>query len=157
MALSAVEVNAPKILVAILPTIPLANIPMAVKTAVTLSAKADTIRVPVSTTPFSMPPTLSSEVMRVKALRKSVIDLLRLSVSTLGVISFSASANFGSTSDAMTLPAFIILSSSLTVTPAALAIACMATGIRSAICRRSSSACTLFLLIICDRARNTPF
>ena len=84
------------------------------------------------------------------------MEVSRLSRSRLGIISFKASANLGSTSALISLPCFRSLSSPATEVPAALAIACKATGKRSPICKRSSSELILPLDIICDNARNTP-
>lgn len=79
----------------------------------------------------------------------------RLSVLTSGISSFRASANLGRTSALSSWPCCISFSSSPMLTPAALAMACRATGSCSPICWRNSSELTLPLLIICERAVKT--
>ena len=83
-------------------------------------------------------------------------DVSRLIVSTLGIISFKASAYFGSTSALISFPSISSLSRPATEVPAAFAIACKAIGRRSPICKRSSSELIFPLLIIWDKAKNTP-
>ena len=92
----------------------------------------------------------------VKTFFRRFTDVSKLSVSTLGIISLSASANLGSTSLLISLPCLSNLSRPATETPAAFAIAWRATGRRSPICKRSSSELILPLLIIWDNASITP-
>ena len=76
----------------------------------------------------------------VNALFIRLIDVSRLSVLTLGISLLRASANLGNTSAERSLPSFISLSKLPSEPPAAIAIAFIATGSFSPICKRSSCA-----------------